>query len=75
MRAFVEQQVGAKGYGNVSEYFRSLVRDAQQRETNAELERLLLAGLASGDDLEVTPQFWVELRAEAAERLRLRRDP
>ncbi|MBB4291156.1 Arc/MetJ-type ribon-helix-helix transcriptional regulator [Rhizobium leguminosarum] len=33
LKAFVESQMASKGYGNVSEYFRGLVRDAQARET------------------------------------------
>ncbi|WP_261332195.1 type II toxin-antitoxin system ParD family antitoxin [Rhizobium leguminosarum] len=46
LKAFVESQMASKGYGNVSEYFRGLVRDAQARENEARLEALLLEGLA-----------------------------
>lgn len=66
LKAFVESQIANKGYGNVSEYFRSLVRDAQARENEARLEVLLLEGLASGDAVEATPEFWDDLRKEAA---------
>jgi antitoxin ParD1/3/4 len=38
---------GHQSYGNVSEYFRSLLREAQAREEEARLEALLLKGLAS----------------------------
>ena len=54
-----------KGYGNVSEYFRSLLRDAQKEEAEARLEALLLEGLAGGDDIPLTPEFWKDLKAEA----------
>jgi hypothetical protein len=32
---------------------------------DARLELLLLKGLAYGEDIELTPAFWRELRAEA----------
>ncbi|MFS8148299.1 ribbon-helix-helix domain-containing protein [Rhizobium sp. BR 249] len=69
LKAFVESQMASKGYGNVSEYFRGLVRDAQERENEARLEALLLEGLASGNAVEATPAFWSDLRKEAAQLL------
>jgi len=52
--------------GNVSEYFRSLLRDAQEREENARLEALLVEGLATGGkDIPLTRDFWKDLKAEA----------
>jgi antitoxin ParD1/3/4 len=47
LREFVDSQVASKGYGNVSEYFRALLTEAQAKEHNARLEVLLLEGLAS----------------------------
>jgi antitoxin ParD1/3/4 len=47
LKAFVETQLATKGFGNVSEYFRSLLREAQEKEQDARLEALLLEGLAS----------------------------
>jgi antitoxin ParD1/3/4 len=47
LRAFVDAQVTSKGYGNVSEYFRTLLREAQAKDADARLETLLLEGLAS----------------------------
>jgi antitoxin ParD1/3/4 len=47
LRAFIDAQIATKGYGNVSEYFRSLLREAQAKEEAARLEALLLEGLAS----------------------------
>ena len=60
LKEFVDVQVATKGYGNASEYFRSLLREAQQKEADARLEALLLEGLASGDPIPVTKQFWTE---------------
>ena len=65
LKAFIDRQLATKGYGNVSEYFRSLLRDAQKEEEDARLEALLLEGLAGGDDIPMTPGFWKDLKAKA----------
>lgn len=65
LKAFIDRQMATKGYGNVSEYFRSLLRDAQQAEEDAHLEALLLEGLAGGGNIPLTPEFWKDLKAEA----------
>ena len=65
LKAFIDRQLATRGYGNVSEYFRSLLRLAQKEEEDARLEALLLEGLASGDDIPITREFWKDLKAEA----------
>jgi antitoxin ParD1/3/4 len=65
LKQFIEREVRTKGYGNVSEYVRELLREAQQEANEAHLEALLLEGLQSGKDLPLTARFWRELRAEA----------
>jgi antitoxin ParD1/3/4 len=66
LRVFIDEQLATKGYGNVSEYFRSLLRDAQEREENARLETLLIEGLATGGkDIPLTREFWKDFRGEA----------
>jgi antitoxin ParD1/3/4 len=72
LKQFVETEVQTKGYGNVSEYFRALVREAQAREADGRLQALLLQGLDSGEDIELDQEFWRELRAEAVRRLQSR---
>jgi len=72
LKTFVESQIEAKGYGNVSEYFRSLLREAQQKESEARLEVLLLEGLASGKGKAVDAEFWADLKSEAAHLLAAR---
>ena len=47
LKEFIDSQLATKGYGNVSEYFRSLLREALAKEEETRLEALLLAGLAS----------------------------
>jgi len=68
LKKFVDAQIASKGYGDVSEYFRSLLREAQAKEENARLQALLLEGLAS-DRIPLTDPFWADLKAEAAQLL------
>jgi antitoxin ParD1/3/4 len=66
LRDFIERQVKTKGYGNTSEYLRSLLRNAQEVESAKRLEGLLLEGLESGgEDINVDQKFWSALKAEA----------
>jgi antitoxin ParD1/3/4 len=65
LKEFIDRQLATKGYGNVSEYFRSLLREAQKEEAEARLEALLLEGLAGGHNIALTTKFWKELKAEA----------
>ncbi len=68
LRDFVESQVKTRGYGNISEYFRGLLREAQQREEDKHLEALLLEGLDSGgDDINVNERFWKDLKSKATQ--------
>ena len=66
LKQFVDAQVASKGYGNVSEYFRSLLRDAQEREAEARLEALLLEGLAP-KSMPLDEEFWDRFKAKTAE--------
>jgi antitoxin ParD1/3/4 len=70
LKAFVEKEVATKGFGNVSEYFRTLLRDAQERDAKARLEAALLEGLASGTPKSVDKAFWTDLRGEAQRLIR-----
>jgi antitoxin ParD1/3/4 len=70
LKKFVDAQLASKGYGNVSEYFRSLLREAQAREEDARLQALLLEGLAS-ERIPLTDAFWTDLKAEAAQLLKV----
>ncbi len=63
LKQFVDAQVASKGYGNVSEYFRSLLREAQQKEADARLEALLLEGLAS-ESIPLDEEFWRRFKAK-----------
>jgi antitoxin ParD1/3/4 len=67
LRDFIEHEVQTKGYGNVSEYLRGLLREAQRKEEDERLEVLLLEGLTSGDEAPLNQEFWRELKKEAAQ--------
>jgi antitoxin ParD1/3/4 len=66
LKEFIDREVQSKGYGNVSEYVRGLLREAQAKEADSRLESALLEGLTSGEDLPLSPAFWSELKREAA---------
>ena len=68
MREWVEAQIEAGRYGNVSEYFRDLVRKDQDQKAEARLEALLLEGLNSGDATPITPEFWEKKRKKLVKR-------
>ena len=66
LKDFIDREVHSKGYGNVSEYIRGLLREAQTKEEDARLEALLIEGLSTGEDIPLSPEFWSELRRDAA---------
>jgi antitoxin ParD1/3/4 len=66
LKAFIDTQLATKGYGNVSEYVRSLLRDAQAKEEEARLEALLLEGLAS-NQLPLNTEFLKMIEAKTAQ--------
>lgn len=67
LRDFVNTQVAKGNYGTASEYLRELIRDAQRREADRELEAKLLDGLRS-EAREMTGDDWAELRRRVQER-------
>lgn len=67
LKEFLDTEVNTKGYGNVSEYIRSLLREAQAKNSDARFEVLLLEGLAGSKDIPLTPAFWRELKSDAAQ--------
>lgn len=64
LREFVRERMGRKGFTNVSEYFRYLVREDQKREAQDRLEAMLIEGLESGPGETVTDEWWDRKIAE-----------
>ena len=70
MNAWVEAQISVGRYGNVSEYFRDLVRrDQESRESAiAELRSLIEQAEASGISQRTLPEVLEAARQEARQR-------
>ncbi len=73
LKEFIEREVHTKGYGNVSEYVRGLLREAQAKEADARLETLLIEGLSKGEDIPLSQDFWNELTQDTAKILARRK--
>lgn len=61
LKAFVDEQVAARGYGSASEYLRDLIRRERDRQ---HLRALLLEGAASGSGVLADDAFFESLRDE-----------
>ena len=73
MRAFIEEQVKQKGYSTASEYIHHLIRQEQENVESKRLETLLLEGLDSGDQIEISEEWWENKREDLMQRLRQER--
>ena len=62
LKEFIDQRVESEGFGTVSEYLRSLVREDQKRTAKERLEALLLEGIESGPATEMTKEDWDSIR-------------
>jgi len=67
-REFVEAEAAKSGCTTTSEYMRRLIHEAQKRAVQEDLERKLIAGLDSGEPIEITPEYWEKKRRELVER-------
>ena len=66
MKTFIDEWLAGDGYGTASEYVRELIRADQKQREEQKLEKLLLARLQSGTEM----QFDIEdVRAELVKRL------
>ncbi|MEH1969156.1 MULTISPECIES: type II toxin-antitoxin system ParD family antitoxin [unclassified Nostoc] len=69
MKAFIEEQVAEGGYGSVSEYLQELITQDQKRKTQEHIEELLIAGLESGEAIEVNDEWWQQKRTNLINQL------
>ena len=67
-RQFVEKKISKGGYSTMSEYFRELIRQDEQREAEARLESMLLQALESGEPTPMTKEDWADVRKEVKRR-------
>ncbi len=73
MKEFVEAQAAREGFGTVSEYLRSVIREVQKRQAREALEGKLGEGLESGPAAPLTPTEWDAIVREGLERAASRR--
>jgi antitoxin ParD1/3/4 len=69
MKTFVQERVSEGGYSSVSEYVRELIRADQKRRVEERIDALLLEGLASGEPVAVSADYWEEKKRRLTERL------
>lgn len=69
LKGFIDSRVRAGGYSSVSEYVRDLVREDQKRQTQQNLETLLLEATRSGSGRQFKRADWEALCRELAKRL------
>ncbi len=67
MKDFVETQAQKEGYGTVSEYLRSIIREVQKRDAKQAFEAKLKEGLESGPAAPLTSQEWDAIEREGLE--------
>lgn len=65
LKAFVDQQIGERGFGTSSEYVRELIRKDQDRQN---LRSLLLAGAQSAPHGRVELPYFAALRTKIAKK-------
>jgi antitoxin ParD1/3/4 len=68
LKEFVESEISEKGYRTASEYVSALIKEAKKRKAKQRLEKMLLAGLHSGDPVPVTNQYWGSKHRRLAKR-------
>ncbi len=68
MKEFIETQTSKEGFGSVSEYLRSIIREVQKRQAKQELEAKLLESL-QGPSVVMTREDWDSIEREALEGL------
>jgi antitoxin ParD1/3/4 len=68
MKEFIETQSSKEGFGSVSEYLRSIIREVQKQQAKRELEAKLMEGL-QGPSVVMTREDWDSIEREALEGL------
>ena len=73
LKAFAEEQAVKGGYESVSEYLGMLIREAQRREAQEELEGKLLEGLET-PGREMKDEDWDRVQADVRQRCKKAED-
>jgi len=75
MKAFVEAQAAKEGFGTVSEYLRTVIRDLQKRQAKQALEAKLHEAILSGPAEPMTREDWDTIEREGLDRIARERLP
>lgn len=68
LREYAERQVAEGRSSSVADYVAGLIREDQRRRAKANLEALILEGLAS-PAVYMTPESWAQFEAEMEARI------
>lgn len=60
----IQSQIAQREFSNLGEYVVYLLQQEQSQLRSTELEKMLLAGLDSGELIEITDQWWEQKRRE-----------
>jgi antitoxin ParD1/3/4 len=58
----IQSQIAEGEFSNLSEYVVYLLQQEQSQLRSTELEKMFLAGLDSGELIEITDQWWEQKR-------------
>jgi antitoxin ParD1/3/4 len=73
LKGEVEEIIATDGYGNVSEFFRELVRNHIKEREQRKLETMLLQGLQSGEATPLTRDDFAAIRERGLTRIKERK--
>ena len=68
MKEFVETQAASEGFGSISEYLRSIIRDVQKRQARQALEAKFRDAIESGPPAPMTREDWDDLEKRVRDR-------
>ena len=60
----IQSQIAQREFSNLGEYVVYLLQQEQSQLHSTELEKMFLAGLDSGELIEITDQWWEQKRRE-----------
>jgi antitoxin ParD1/3/4 len=60
----IQSQIAQREFSNLGEYIVYLLQQEQSQLRSTELEKMFLAGLDSGELIEITDQWWEQKRRE-----------
>ncbi len=60
----IQSQIAEREFSNLGEYVVYLLQQEQSQLRSTELEKIFVAGLDSGELIEITDQWWEQKRQE-----------